>query len=109
MRDAAAKRQAPIEAPTRWRTRGADGSHSPKIARSRPAMPRPLGPPAAPGTISTSAACSPTLRMRSSARLPARIVMAPADASAALTGETLAGLDELHHAARRDRLDLEDE
>ena len=58
----------------RWRTPGADGSHSPKIARSSPAMPNPFGPPAAPGTIAMSAALRPFDFKRSRARLPARRV-----------------------------------
>ena len=39
-------------------------------------MPRPFGPPAAPGMIATSAASRPWLRMRSSALRPARMVRA---------------------------------
>src|ERR1700674_3615201 len=58
----------------RWRTRGAERSHSPKITRSSPAMPRPLGPPAAPGMISMSAALSPEDLILSRARVPARMV-----------------------------------
>src|SRR5260221_54184 len=48
--------------------------NSTNAARSSPAMPRAFGPPAAPGTISMSEATSPSARMRSSARFPARIV-----------------------------------
>src|SRR4051812_25764266 len=69
---AAAKRQAPIEAPRRWRTRGACGSHAVRISRSSAASARPFGPPAAPGTMSISAARSPADAMRAAARAPAR-------------------------------------
>ena len=61
----------------RWRTPGAEGSHSPKIARSSPAMPSPFGPPAAPGTIvEVGRRPFPHRGYARRARFPARMVRA---------------------------------
>ena len=54
-----ANRHAPIDEPIRVRLLGACGKNSLKIAWSKPKIPIPLGPPAAPGIISTSCADKP--------------------------------------------------